>query len=139
VGIIIKGYFTGHSLTNNSDPLPWQSWARYPEASRDVTFVDIDYRDLILRKRDMVQQTSELNSILKNVEYPEDGDILLRSEQYLQVGCDLRDLTKLEKFFSSEFDLSNSVVFCTAEVSIAYMDVATSDALIKWIGSLPYC
>lgn len=104
-----------------------------------MTFVDIDYRDLIIRKRDMVQQTSELNSVLKNVEYPEDGDILLRSEQYLQVGCDLRDLTKLEKFFSSEFDLSNSVVFCTAEVSIAYMDVETSDALIKWIGSLPYC
>lgn len=87
----------------------------------------------------MVQQTRELNSVLKNLEFPEDGDILLRSEQYLQVGCDLRDLIKLEKFFSSEFDLSNSVVFCTAEVSIAYMDVETSDALIKWIGSLPYC
>ncbi|KFY21613.1 hypothetical protein V493_07264 [Pseudogymnoascus sp. VKM F-4281 (FW-2241)] len=120
------------------DPLPWQSWARYPEASRDVTFVDIDYKDLVIRKRDMVQQTSELNSVLKNPQFPEDGDVLLRSEQYLQVGCDLRDLTRLEKFFSSEFDLSNSVVFCTAEVSIAYMDVETSDALIKWIGSLPY-
>ncbi|KFX89195.1 hypothetical protein O988_08722 [Pseudogymnoascus sp. VKM F-3808] len=120
------------------DPLPWQSWARYPEASQDVTFVDIDYRDLIVRKRDMVQQTSELNGVLKNLEFPKYGDILLRSDQYLQVGCDLRDLTKLEKFFSSEFDLTNSVVFCTAEVSIAYMDVQTSDALIKWIGSLPY-
>ncbi|KFY13852.1 hypothetical protein V492_03016 [Pseudogymnoascus sp. VKM F-4246] len=120
------------------DPLPWQSWVRYPEASRDVTFVDIDYRDLIVRKRDMVQQTSELNSVLNNLEFPKDGDVLLRSDQYMQVGCDLRDLTKLEKFFSSEFDLSNSIVFCTAEVSIAYMDVATSDALIKWVGSLPY-
>jgi tRNA wybutosine-synthesizing protein 4 len=87
----------------------------------------------------MVQQTPELNGVLKNLEFPKDGDILLRSDQYLQVGCDLRDLAKLEKFFSSEFDLSNSVVFCTAEVSIAYMDVDTSDALIKWIGSLPYC
>jgi tRNA wybutosine-synthesizing protein 4 len=112
---------------------------RYPGESRDVTFVDIDYRDLILRKRDMVKQTSELNSVLNNLELPEDGDVLLRSEQYLQIGCDLRDLTKLEKVLSSEFDLGKCVVFCTAEVSIAYMDVETSDALIKYIGSLPNC
>ena len=101
--------------------------------------MDIDYRDLVLKKRDMVQQTSELNGVLKNLELPEDGDVLLRSEQYLQVGCDLRDLTKLEKVLSSEFDMSKSMVFCTAEVSIEYMDVEASDALIKWVGSLPNC
>lgn len=99
--------------------------------------MDIDYRDLILKKRDMVRQTTELNGVLRNLELPEDGDVLLRSEQYLQIGCDLRDLERLEKVLTSEFDMDKCVVFCTAEVSIAYMDVDTSDALIKWIGSLP--
>jgi len=99
--------------------------------------VDIDYKDLILRKRDMVEQTAELSGVLGDFQLSDDGDVLLRSERYLQVGCDLRDLAKLEEVLKSEFDLENCVVFCTAEVSIAYMDVATSDALIKWVGALP--
>lgn len=120
-----------------SDPLPWQCWTRYTEASKNVKFVDIDYKDLQERKRAMVKGTPELNTMLENLSYPTDGDVLLRSDQYLQVACDLRDLARLEKILSSEFDLENTIVFCTAEVSIAYMDVSSSDALIKFIGGLP--
>lgn len=85
----------------------------------------------------MVQQTSELSDVLEKLEISDDGDVLLRSEQYVQIGCDLRDLVRLEKVLTSEFDMDKCVVFCTAEVSIAYMDIDTSDALIKWVGSLP--
>jgi tRNA wybutosine-synthesizing protein 4 len=102
-----------------------------------VTFVDIDYKDLMLRKRQMVQQTPELYSMLRNLSVSDKDDVLLRSVQYLQIGCDLRDLSTLEKVLKAEFDLDNTTIFCTAEVSIAYMDVATSDELIKWIGALP--
>lgn len=135
------------------DPLPWQCWTRYPEQSKDVKFVDIDYNDLQTRKREMVKGTTELNSMLENLSYPTDEDVMLRSDQYLQIGCDLRDLTKLQKVLSAEFDLENTIIFCTAgefvpiltlcsanrksEVSTAYMSVASSDALYKFIGTLP--
>lgn len=99
--------------------------------------MDIDYNDLQMRKREMVKNTTELNNMLKNLTCPTEGDVMLRSDQYMQIGCDLRDLTKLQKLLSAEFDLENTIVFCTAEVSIAYMDVASSDALIKFIGTLP--
>lgn len=85
----------------------------------------------------MVERTPELSGVLGDFQVSDDGDVLLRSERYLQVGCDLRDLTRLEEVLKSEFGLENCVVFCTAEVSIAYMDVAASDALIKWVGALP--
>lgn len=119
------------------DPLPWQCWTRYPEQSKGVKFVDIDYNDLQMRKMQMVKNTTELNNMLEELTYPAEGGVVLRSNQYMQVGCDLRDLTKLQKILSTEFDLENTIVFCTAEVSIAYMDVASSDALIKFIGTLP--
>ena len=99
--------------------------------------MDIDYNDLQTRKREMVKGTPELNSMLENLTYPAEEAVMLRSDQYLQIGCDLRDLTKLQEVLSTEFDLENTIIFCSAEVSIAYMDVASSDALIKFIGTLP--
>ena len=119
------------------DPLPWQCWTRYPEQSKGVKFVDIDYNDLQMRKREMVKNTAELNNMLENLTYPIEEDVMLRSDHYMQIGCDLRDITKLQHILSTEFDLENTIVFCTAEVSIAYMDVASADTLIKFIGTLP--
>ena len=39
----------------------------------------------MLKKRDIVRSTKELYSMLGNTEVPEDGDIILRSENYLQL------------------------------------------------------
>jgi tRNA wybutosine-synthesizing protein 4 len=90
----------------------------------------------MLKKRDVVQSSPELISILKNVEQLS-GDILLRSEQYVQLGCDLRDLPSLSEALSRVVDINNSTVLLTAEVSITYMNVEASDALIKWASELP--
>jgi tRNA wybutosine-synthesizing protein 4 len=90
----------------------------------------------MLKKRDVVQNTHELFSKFSNVE-PSTGEILLRSDQYLQVGCDLRDLYLLEKTLTSILDLQNCVILFTAEVSITYMNVKAADALIKWANALP--
>ena len=51
--------FRAESLLVSSDPLPWQCLARYPNSCHDTTFVDIDYEDLMMRKRKTVQQTQE--------------------------------------------------------------------------------
>jgi tRNA wybutosine-synthesizing protein 4 len=89
-----------------SDPLPWQCFSRYPSICEGVRFIDIDYRDLIIKKRMVVQNTSELNSMLTNIEVSE-GDCLFRSDQYLQLGCDLRDLTNLERVLQDKVDIKN--------------------------------
>lgn len=89
------------------------------------------------KKRDVVKNTPELNSMLRNIQFPPEGDDLLRSDEYLQLGCDLRDLAGLERMISSVAKVQNSLVLLTAEVSITYMDVEAADALIRWAGTLP--
>lgn len=60
----------------------------------------------MLKKRVVVQGTPELNSMLSNIEVSE-GDVLFRSEQYLQLGCDLRNLTALHKALAGAVDIEN--------------------------------
>jgi hypothetical protein len=74
----------------------------------------------MIKKRDVVQSTNELKSTFTNVEVPKEGDILLRSDQYLQIGCDLRNLTQLEQTLASCLDIRNCLILFTAEVSITY-------------------
>lgn len=102
-----------------------------------MKFIDIDYIDLILKKRDVVQNTKELNSMLTNLEVMKEGDLLLRSDQYLQLGCDLRDIPRLHTALASAVDIENCQVLFTAEVSITYMSVQAADSLIKWASTLP--
>lgn len=60
----------------------------------------------MLKKRNVVQNTDDLKTLLSNVEVSE-GDVLLRSDQYVQVGCDLRDLESLGRILSGVVDLEN--------------------------------
>lgn len=60
----------------------------------------------MLKKRSVVQNTEDLKSVLSNIEVSE-GDVLLHSDQYLQIGCDLRDLGSLNRILSSVVDLEN--------------------------------
>ena len=64
-------------------------------------------------------------------------DILFRSDQYVQLGCDLRDLPHLNQTLAKVLDIENSIILLTAEVSITYMKVEESDALIRWASTLP--
>ena len=117
------------------DPLPWQCFTRLPSACERTVFIDVDYRDLMLRKRAIVQETVELNSMLTNVRFA-DGNILLQSDQYIQLGCDLRDLKSFTAALASALDVETRLVLLTAEVSITYMTVQGADDLIKWAGTL---
>jgi tRNA wybutosine-synthesizing protein 4 len=98
--------------------------------------VDVDYKDLMLKKRTIVQSTNELNSLLTNVRVS-DGDILMQSDEYIQLGCDLKDLLSFTRILASAVDIKNCFVLFTAEVSITYMTAEGADALIHWAASLP--
>jgi tRNA wybutosine-synthesizing protein 4 len=102
-----------------------------------VKFVDIDYKDLMLKKREIVQRTDELFATLSGVVVPKEGNVLLRSDQYLQLGCDLRDVSCLQQSLAAVLDIPTCDVLFAAEVSITYMNVDAADALIGWASTLP--
>lgn len=117
-----------------SDVLPWQCHARQL-ALDDVLFVDVDYPDLMHKKRAVVLQTPELRKLLGDdytlSDKGKDG-LLLRSTKYCQLGCDLRQLDRLRALLESVVSLSECAVLFVAEVSITYMDTQYADSLIEW-------
>jgi len=92
----------------------------------------------MIKKRDTVERTIELQKAFTNLEVLAEGDVLLRSDQYLQLGCDLRDLARLDKALTSAFDVQACQILFVAEVSITYMDAGYSDDLIRWASKLPH-
>ncbi|KAL8930970.1 MAG: hypothetical protein Q9208_000071 [Pyrenodesmia sp. 3 TL-2023] len=61
-----------------------------------------------------------------------DPAVLLCSNRYVAVGCDLRNTAKLRSILDDILDLANCLVLCIAEVSLTYMDVDAADSLIWW-------
>ncbi|KAI0016277.1 LCM-domain-containing protein [Xylariomycetidae sp. FL0641] len=130
------------NLGCGSDVLPWQCMTRYPAACCGVKFVDIDFPDLIEKKRKIVLDTPELNSPLTGLSNGSSENILLQSEQYFQIGCDLRDLASIEKAMSSFLDIRACEFIFVAEVSITYMETDAADSVISWastLGNAEFC
>ncbi|QVM12958.1 tRNA methyltransferase ppm2 [Coccidioides posadasii str. Silveira] len=120
------------------DPLPFQFLTHNPALCQNVRFIDVDYHKLMVEKRNTIHKTAALSSLIPDAEYPaEDDVVLLRSRKYIGIGCDLVELSELEK--SLRFELgspSDFSIFCTAEVSLTYMDVKSADALLQWASTL---
>ncbi|KXJ89650.1 S-adenosyl-L-methionine-dependent methyltransferase [Microdochium bolleyi] len=124
------------NLGCGSDVLPWQCLTRYPEDCRRARFVDIDFPELLRKKCEIVQNTPELREPLDNVVVSQNGRIFLTSDQYVQIGCDLRELDKIEESLATVLDLPNCEFLFVAEVSITYMETEGADGVIKWASSL---
>lgn len=124
---------------SSSDVLPWQCYARYPDSCENALFVDVDYPDLMLRKRTIVRETPELRQPLgpdASFSDSHDEPILLKSPSYCQVACDLRQLETLHNALGSLISLQDADVLFVAEVSITYMDTLSADSLIEWASSI---
>lgn len=110
---------------------------RYPDACYGAKFVDIDFPDLISKKRRIVQETPELHSGLTGLEYGnEESDLQLTSDEYVQIGCDLRQLKRLEDALSQVVSIQECEFIFIAEVSITYMETEAADSVIQWASSL---
>lgn len=119
-----------------SDPLPFMLLADR-SACRNTIFVDIDYEKLMVNKKLVIQNTEEITDLLDNVEVlPDENPIQLRSDQYLAIGCDLKNLEKLDDTLSREVLPPQCQVLCIAEVSLTYIDVSSADAVIRWASKL---
>ncbi|KAH0558416.1 hypothetical protein GP486_004923 [Trichoglossum hirsutum] len=123
-------------FVNLGDTLPFQCLAKHPEKCQNAKFVDVDYMKLIKKKCAVVAETEQLRRLLSGMELPAShSNTVLRSDQYLAVGCDLRELEELERTLAAEVDIENCLVLFAAEVSITYMEAGPADALIKWAAS----
>ncbi|KAF7560725.1 hypothetical protein G7046_g3430 [Stylonectria norvegica] len=127
------------NLGCGSDVLPWQCHSRYPAACENAVFVDVDYPDLMRKKRAIVLATPQLRDLLGSAPFISDNDtepILLRSDKYCQLGCDLRQLDVFRQTLESFLPLSECSVLFVAEVSVTYMDTPSVDSLIKWASAI---
>lgn len=118
---------------NHSDPLPFQFWHRYAALTEKATFVDVDYPQLIDKKTNVVFTKSLLrDALLKTGLRSAEAPIRVRSERYMAIGCDLRDLELLERTLRAELDIPNSSILFVAEVSVTYMPLVDANKLIQW-------
>lgn len=100
----------------------------------------MDYPQLIDKKRDVVFAKSLLrDALLKTRLLPAEAPVRVRSEQYLAIGCDLRDLQLLEKTLRNELDIVDSSILFVAEVSVTYMPLMDANKLIEWANTFESC
>ncbi|KAK4120771.1 LCM-domain-containing protein [Parathielavia appendiculata] len=127
------------NLGCGSDVLPWQCLTRYPEECGNVRFVDVDFPDLIERKRQTVLGTPELLGMLTGLREKEGlvRPVVLESDRYVQIGCDLRDLGTLQAGLAAAVgDFAECEFIFVAEVSITYMETEGADAVIRWASTV---
>ncbi|KAK4043620.1 hypothetical protein C8A01DRAFT_12935 [Parachaetomium inaequale] len=127
------------NLGCGSDVLPWQCLTRYPEACGGVKFVDVDFPDLIERKRQTVVGTPELVGMFTGVKEAAGlvRPVVFESEQYVQIGCDLRDLGTLQRGLAAAVgDFGECEFIFVAEVSITYMEREGADEVIRWASTV---
>lgn len=139
-------YSTGiNTNTADSDVLPWQSHVRYGDECKDALFIDIDYPDLMHKKRAIVLETPQLKELLGpsyEVSQSDQDPVLIKSDKYCQLGCDLRELEALRKVLETLVNLSDCSVLFVAEVSVTYMDTESADNLLRWaksVGKAEFC
>ena len=119
-----------------SDVLPWQCLTRYPKECQGAKFIDIDFPDLMAKKRAIVEATPELHAGLTDLCRSEQPDLFLQSEEYVQIGCDLRELARIQQALAQVVDIATSEFIFVAEVSITYMETKGADAVIEWAAGL---
>lgn len=91
------------------------------------------------KKQAVVLQTPELRDLIGPdavISESDDNPVLLKSERYCQLACDLRELQAFREAIESLVPLENAQVLFVAEVSITYMDTQSTDSLIHWASSI---
>jgi len=123
-----------------SDPLPFILLSEEQKSMRSghTIFVDIDYEKLMVHKKNAIRQTQEITRVLGDIEFGSDEDaIQISTPRYWAVGCDLKNLKKLDEVLQNNILLSaDCSVLLLAEVSLTYMDVQSANEVIKWASKL---
>lgn len=91
----------------------------------------------MINKKTAIKRTAEITQVLKDVEFLSDESaVQIRSAQYLGIGCDLKNLKKLDDVLRTEVLPAECSVLFLAEVSLTYMDVKSANAVVEWASKL---
>ena len=121
----------------HSDPLPFQWLTREPSKCQNVKFIDVDYEELMISKREVILSTPKMKSLLTlDDERSSDSGVILDSNEYVAIGCDLRNIQRLNRLLRDVVSLEKCLLLCIAEVSITYMLPDAADAIIAWSARL---
>jgi tRNA wybutosine-synthesizing protein 4 len=140
---VVNREFSGKKIIVNLgcgyDPYPFQYLGSADSKNQDIIFIDVDYPDLVKKKVKTVLASSELSAIIgrPKPDSHDDDKLLLRTDFYIALGCDLRDVEGLENSLRSVIDVDECLILFTAEVSLTYMIQTSADALIQWASTLP--
>jgi tRNA wybutosine-synthesizing protein 4 len=105
----------------------------------DTKFIDVDYELLMETKRDIIMNQPEMRDLLTPTasdETAHDQAVKVDTAEYAAIGCDLRNLRKLDRLLKSVADLEHASILCLAEDSTTFMPVKAADALIWWTAGL---
>lgn len=122
-----------------SDPVPFQWLSHDSHLCMNTKFIDVDYEPLMETKREVIINTPKMRDLLRpfNDDFKgSDPSVPIDSEEYTAIGCDLRNLRRLERLLRSVVDIDHCLILCVAEVSITYMDTDAADALMAWSSRL---
>lgn len=120
------------NLGCGSDALPWRCLSRYHDHCDNAKFIDVDFADLLREKAKIVQGTPELRSYLSGIKENTEEPVIFQSDQYAQIGSDLRDLSNIGQALSALVSVPDSEFLFIAEVSLTYMETEAADAVIRW-------
>lgn len=126
------------------DPYPFQylyNNDRGKKYGSKIKFLDVDFPDLIQRKKEMILKSPEIINIIGEPLVDTDDvkhNVQLRTDFYLAVGCDLTKLDVLSKTFEFLFDFKKTTFVFTAEVSITYMPQKDAEKIVEWTSGFPH-
>ena len=125
------------AVDDDSDPLPFPWLATERGLCDSVKFIDVDYEELMISKREIIKATPEMRNLLDlDTPLSLDKSIVMDSVEYALLGCDMRNLPRLEHLVRLVTQLQDCLILCIAEVSITYMPTDAADALLAWSATL---
>ncbi|OCT53344.1 hypothetical protein CLCR_09473 [Cladophialophora carrionii] len=136
---VIINFGCGYGTEIWSDPLPFRWLAQKGSLCSDTKFIDVDYELLIETKRNIILHRPEMRDLLHATASDITGidpSVALDSEEYAAIGCDLRNLQRLERLLKTVMVLEQASILCIAEDSTTFMPVKAADALIWWSAGL---
>lgn len=101
--------------------------------------MDVDFPDILRKKKATILDTPQLRQLLGSdvrVSEPGEEDIILKSNRYCQIACDLRDLESLRCNLGKLVCFPECELLFLADDCFSYIEPKFSDALIRWTSSI---
>ncbi|SCU84216.1 LADA_0D00496g1_1 [Lachancea dasiensis] len=123
------------------DPLPFQLLDPLNKQNKQyqnrLSFVDLDYPDLLQNKKKIIESSPELTAIVGDWKKSNRGNGIYEAEKYILAACDLNLASGFQALMSSlELEDPSVIKIFVAEVSLAYMKTSKANEIITACGQL---